>query len=306
MFITKTINESADMELEQFDLVDSICESYEDLLSIDETLAQLDIKEQELILIESTELDTFREDAMEKAKNLINDFISKLKVKWTKFLAYVNTQIIKLCDKNINSFVKQNKSILGDFQKVFKAGDNAKVGSNNAINRYLSTYVVKGNTVVSLKDFVREMKTLLISFLTDEIDSPSISRDSMKKNMERDIVREFKDKIKQDIGEFTNKADAKIVSFPVDSIKGFNDAAKTLKDSVNETDGVFTKILNSKKSMVEKSTAEGLGDYHRYFNWVYVNSVKVYNIYLSMCRKYFVSLVASVHKMIKVYIKEEN
>ena len=305
MFITKTINESADMELEQFDLVDSICESYEDLLSIDETLAQLDIKEQELILIESTELDTFREDAMEKAKNLINDFISKLKVKWSKFLAYVNTQIIKFCDKNINSFVKQNKSILGDFQKVFKAGDNAKVGSNNAINRYLSTYVVKGNTVVSLKDFVSKMKDLLISFLTDEIDSPSISRDSMKKNMERDIVREFKDKIKQNIGEFTNKADAKIVSFPVDSIKGFNDAAKTLKDS-SKADGIFNKLLNSAKTMIEKSSAEGLGDYHRYFNWVYVNSVKVYNIYLSMCRKYFVSLVASVHKMIKVYIKEEN
>lgn len=303
MFITKTINESADMELEQFDLVDSICESYEDLLSIDETLAQLDIKEQELILIESTELDTFREDAMEKAKNLINDFISKLKVKWSKFLAYVNVQIIKFCDKNINSFVKQNKSILGDFQKVFKAGDNAKVGSNNAINRYLSTYVVKGNTVVSLKDFVSKMKDLLISFLTDEIDSPSISRDSMKKNMERDIVREFKDKIKQNIGEFTNKADAKIVSFPVDSIKGFNDAAKTLKDS-SKADGIFNKLLNSAKTMIEKSSAEGLGDYHRYFNWVYVNSVKVYNIYLSMCRKYFVSLVASVHKMIKVYIKE--
>lgn len=303
MFITKTINESADIELEQFDLVDSICESYEDLLSIDETLAQLDIKEQELILIESTELDTFREDAMEKAKNLINDFISKLKVKWSKFLAYVNVQIIKFCDKNINSFVKQNKSILGDFQKVFKAGDNAKVGSNNAINRYLSTYVVKGNTVVSLKDFVSKMKDLLISFLTDEIDSPSISHDSMKKNMERDIVREFKDKIKQNIGEFTNKTDAKIVSFPVDSIKGFNDAAKTLKDS-SKADGIFNKLLNSAKTIIEKSSAEGLGDYHRYFNWVYVNSVKVYNIYLSMCRKYFVSLVASVHKMIKVYIKE--
>lgn len=305
MFITKTINESTDMDIEQFDLVDSICESYEDLLSIDEALAHFDIKEQELILIESTDLDAFREDTMEKAKNLINDFISKLKVKWTKFLAYVNTQIIKFCDKNINSFVKQNKSILGDFQKVFKAGDNAKVGSNNAINRYLSTYVVKGNTVVSLKDFVSKMKDLLISFLTDEIDSPSISRDSMKKNMERDIVREFKDKIKQDIGEFTNKADAKIVSFPVDSIKGFNDAAKTLKDS-SKADGIFDKLLNSAKTMIEKSSAEGLGDYHRYFNWVYVNSVKVYNIYLSMCRKYFVSLVASVHKMIKVYIKEEN
>ena len=305
MFITKTINESTDMELEQFDLVDSICESYEDILSIDEALAHFDIKEQELILTESVELDTFREDALEKAKNLINDFISKLKVKWTKFLAFVNTQIIKFCDKNINSFVKQNKSILGDFQKVFKAGDNAKVGSNNAINRYLSTYVVKGNTVVSLKDFVSKMKDLLIYFLTDEIDSPSIGRDSMKKNMERDIVREFKDKIKQEIGEFTNKADAKIVSFPVDSIKGFNDAAKTLKDS-SKADGIFNKLLNSAKTMIEKSSAEGLGDYHRYFNWVYVNSVKVYNIYLSMCRKYFVSLVASVHKMIKVYIKEEN
>lgn len=305
MFITKTINESTDIDIEQFDLVDSICESYEDLLSIDEALAHFDIKEQELILIESTELDAFREDTMEKAKNLINDFISKLKVKWTKFLAFVNTQIIKFCDKNINSFVKQNKSILGDFQKVFKAGDNAKVGSNNAINRYLSTYVVKGNTVVSLKDFVSKMKDLLISFLTDEIYSPSIGRDSMKKNMERDIVREFKDKIKQEIGEFTNKADAKIVSFPVDSIKGFNDAAKTLKDS-SKADGIFNKLLNSAKTMIEKSSAEGLGDYHRYFNWVYVNSVKVYNIYLSMCRKYFVSLVASVHKMIKVYIKEEN
>ena len=299
MFITKTMNES----VEQFDLIDSICESYEDLIQINDTLAHLDIKEQELIHTESIELDSFREDTMEKAKTLINDFISKLKVKWTKFLAYVNTQIIKFCDKNINSFVKQNKSILGDFQKVFKAGDNAKVGSNNAINRYLSTYVVKGNTVVSLKDFVSKMKDLLIYFLTDEIDSPSIGRDSMKKNMERDIVREFKDKIKQEIGEFTNKADDKIVSFPVDSIKGFNDAAKTLKDS-SIADGIFNKLLNSAKTMIEKSSAEGLGDYHRYFNWVYVNSVKVYNIYLSMCRKYFVSLVASVHKMIKVYIKE--
>lgn len=49
MFITKTMNESADIELEQFDLVDSICESYEDLLNFNEALAHFDIKEQELI-----------------------------------------------------------------------------------------------------------------------------------------------------------------------------------------------------------------------------------------------------------------
>lgn len=117
MFITKTINESTDMDIEQFDLVDSICESYEDLINLNEALAHFDIKEQELIHTESIELDAFREDTMEKAKNLINDFISKLKVKWSKFLAFVNVQIIKFCDKNINSFVKQNKSILGRFPK---------------------------------------------------------------------------------------------------------------------------------------------------------------------------------------------
>lgn len=303
MFITKTINESVE---EQFDLIDSICESYEDLIQINDTLAHLDIKEQELIHTESVELDTFREDAMDKAKNLINDFISKLKVKWSKFLAFVNAQIIKFCDKNINSFVKQNKSILGDFQKVFKAGDNAKVGSNNIINRYLSTYVAKGNTVVSLKDFVNKMDDLLLSFLMNDIDNPSSDIEVLKKHMERDMVREFKDKIKQDIGEFTNKADAKISSFPVDSIKGFNDAAKTLKESTNKADDIFTRLLEHAKTMVKETNLDGMGDCHRYFNWVYVNSMKVYNIYLSMCRKYFVSLVASVHKMIKVYIKEEN
>ena len=49
MFITKTIDES----VEQFDLIDSICESYEDLLNLNEALARFDIKEQELIHTES-------------------------------------------------------------------------------------------------------------------------------------------------------------------------------------------------------------------------------------------------------------
>ena len=34
------------MNTEQFDLIDSICESYEDLLSVNEALARFDIKEQ--------------------------------------------------------------------------------------------------------------------------------------------------------------------------------------------------------------------------------------------------------------------
>lgn len=56
MFITKTMNESVE---EQFDLIDSICESYEDLIQINDTLAHLDIKEQELIHTESAELTHF-------------------------------------------------------------------------------------------------------------------------------------------------------------------------------------------------------------------------------------------------------
>ena len=78
MFITKTINESADIELEQFDLVDSICESYEDLLNFNEALAHFDIKEQELIHTESTDLDAFREEAMEKAKQFLSNLVAKI------------------------------------------------------------------------------------------------------------------------------------------------------------------------------------------------------------------------------------
>lgn len=120
MFITKTINESTDMDLEQFDLVDSICESYEDLLSIDETLASFDIKEQELIYTESVELDTFREEAMDRAKEILNNFITKLKVKWSKFLAFINGQIIKYCDDNIKAFMKNNSDLVSELNTAFK------------------------------------------------------------------------------------------------------------------------------------------------------------------------------------------
>ena len=59
------------MNTEQFDLIDSICESYEDLLSVNEALVHFYIKEQELICTESVELDAFREDAMGKAKEML-------------------------------------------------------------------------------------------------------------------------------------------------------------------------------------------------------------------------------------------
>ena len=299
MFITKTMNESVE---EQFDLIDSICESYEDLIQINDALVHLDIKEQELIHTESVELDTFREDAMERAKEILNNFITKLKVKWSKFLAFINGQIIKYCDDNIKSFMKNNSALVNELNTAFKKGDFAKAGSDNALNRYLSTYVVKGQTVVPLVDFVNEMGKLLLEFLYKKFSPASdFTKEEAKKEMERDIVKEFTDAIKQNIGEFVNTHDNKTVSFPVDSVKDFNIASKVLRDVINKSNKTFEGALISAERIAKSTNNNGLGVYHTYYNWVYVNSVKIYNIFLSMCRKYFVSLVSSVKRIAKTF-----
>ena len=102
MFITKTIDES----VEQFDLIDSICESYEDLIQLNDTLAHLDIKEQELIHTESAELDAFREDAMDKAKEMFENFINKLKIRYQAFMKWVNKQIINLFKNQLEKYLR--------------------------------------------------------------------------------------------------------------------------------------------------------------------------------------------------------
>ena len=94
MFITKTMNESADMNFEQFDLIDSICESYEDLLNFNEALAHFDIKEQELIHTESADLEAFREEAMDKAKTFLKDLVAKIKVKWNQFINFMLKKMV--------------------------------------------------------------------------------------------------------------------------------------------------------------------------------------------------------------------
>ena len=93
MFITKTMNESAgldvpNMSLDQY-MVESACEAYEDLINLNEALAHFDIKEQELICTESVELDAFREEAMDKAKTFLKDLVAKVKAKWNQFINFV-------------------------------------------------------------------------------------------------------------------------------------------------------------------------------------------------------------------------
>ena len=106
MFITKTMNESADIDIQQFDLIDSICESYEDLLNFNEALVHFDIKEQELIHTESVELDAFREEAMEKAKQFLSNLVAKIKAKWYQFIAYLTKKIITSLELRYKALAK--------------------------------------------------------------------------------------------------------------------------------------------------------------------------------------------------------
>lgn len=108
MFITKTMNESAgldvpNMSLDQY-MVESACEAYEDLINLNEALAHFDIKEQELICTESVELDTFREEAMDKAKTFLKDLVAKIKAKWNQFINFVLKKVAESNKKNADKF----------------------------------------------------------------------------------------------------------------------------------------------------------------------------------------------------------
>lgn len=115
MFITKTVTESASVEVPEMTLdqymVESACDAYEDLLSFNEALAHFDIKEQELIHTESTELDSFREDAMGKAKQFLKDLVNKIKAKWNQF--------INMILKKLTTFIaNKNKKTAEDIKSI--------------------------------------------------------------------------------------------------------------------------------------------------------------------------------------------
>ena len=108
MFITKTMNESAgldvpNMSLDQY-MVESACEAYEDLINLNEALAHFDIKEQELICTESVDLDAFREEAMDKAKTFLKDLVAKIKAKWNQFINFVLKKVAESNKKNADKF----------------------------------------------------------------------------------------------------------------------------------------------------------------------------------------------------------
>lgn len=122
MFITKTMNESTSLEVPNMSLdqymIESTCDAYEDLLSFNEALAHFDIKEQELIHTESVELDAFREDAMDKAKQFLKNLADKIKTKWNQFINFILKKMIANNKKIADRLIVMSNTDRSSLEKV--------------------------------------------------------------------------------------------------------------------------------------------------------------------------------------------
>ena len=159
MFITKTMNESADFEIPNMTLdqymVESACDAYEDLLSFNEALAHFDIKEQELIHTESTELDSFREDAMGKAKQFLKDLVNKIKAKWNQFINVVLKKLATFIANKNKKTAEDIKSIGANelIAVIDAAGAKIKYFEKiNSVDKVISDVVDFGDAAFKLID----------------------------------------------------------------------------------------------------------------------------------------------------------
>lgn len=297
MFITKTIDES----VEQFDLIDSICESYEDLIQLNDNLARLDIKEQELIHTESAELDTFREDAMEKAKEMLNDFITKLKVKYHQFLKWVNKQVIKLFNMQLDKYLSKNKDRLNKAITWYNSNDTVPAGKANKISTILHKAVIKDHYIVPLADFI-EKTAKEFNDILDDLSHQSFytnnREEDHEKIMQTDTVKLFKERVEKNVGKFEAIVDGDDLIYPLGSFDDFNKAISLLKDLASK-DGLFKEAEEDVRKFSENT--KGAGIFHKFYNWRYVQFVKLTNAHLALCRKYFMMCVFSASSIIRIY-----
>ena len=301
MFITKTMNESTDLDIQGFDLIDSICESYEDLLNFNEALAHFDIKEQELIHTESADLDAFREEAMEKAKEMLNDFITKLKVKYHQFLKWVNKQVIKLFNMQLDKYLSKNKDRLNKAITWYNSNDTVPAGKANKISTILHKAVIKDNHIVPLADFI-EKTAKEFNDILDDLSHQSFSsnnhEEDHEKIMQTDIVKLFKEKVEKNVGKFEAIVDGDDLIYPLASFNDFNKAISLLKDLTSK-DTLFKEAEEDVRKFAENTN--GAGIFHKFYNWRYVQFTKLTNAHLSLCRKYFMMCVFSASSIIRIY-----
>jgi hypothetical protein len=283
MFITKTINESADIELEQFDLVDSICESYEDLLNFNEALAHFDIKEQELIHTESADLDAFREEAMEKAKQFLSNLVAKIKAKWYQFIAYLTKKIISSLElryKALSKITDLNKR-LNDFSAKYRGIANLPFGGlMGKIPEY------KGKPV-EISQFI---KVVFTEILPKELDV--ITDIAFNKTQEDRKSYDFSKRFKEEYGvkDYVPNVGIGFGSIETFVLKVDVKAAmaniKThIKDGKGYIDDAMKKLDNFKAETKEIASAA---------NWVMVQCRKNYMTAVVRVQRYFYAIVNGI------------
>lgn len=283
MFITKTMNESADIELEQFDLVDSICESYEDLLNFNEALAHFDIKEQELIHTESADLDAFREEAMEKAKQFLSNLVAKIKAKWYQFIAYLTKKIItslELRYKALSKITDLNKR-LNDFSAKYRGVANLPFGGlMGKIPEY------KGKPV-EISQFI---KVVFTEILPKELDV--ITDIAFNKTTEDRKSYDFSKRFKEEYGVKDYVPNIGIGFGPIETfvlkvdVKAAMANIKThIKDGKGYIDDAMKKLDNFKAETKEIASAA---------NWVMVQCRKNYMTAVVRVQRYFYAIVNGI------------
>lgn len=283
MFITKTMNESADIELEQFDLMDSICESYEDLLNFNEALAHFDIKEQELIHTESADLDAFREEAMEKAKQFLSNLVAKIKAKWYQFIAYLTKKIISSLElryKALSKITDLNKR-LNDFSAKYRGVANLPFGGlMGKIPEY------KGKPV-EISQFI---KVVFTEILPKELDV--ITDIAFNKTQEDRKAYDFSKRFKEEYGvkDYVPNVGIGFGSIETFVLKVDVKAAmaniKThIKDGKGYIDDAMKKLDNFKAETKEIASAA---------NWVMVQCRKNYLAAVVRIQRYFYAIVNGI------------
>lgn len=283
MFITKTMNESADIDIQQFDLVDSICESYEDLLNFNEALAHFDIKEQELIYTESVELDAFREEALEKAKQFLSNLVAKIKAKWYQFIAYLTKKIITSLELRYKALAKitdLNKR-LNDFSAKYRGVANLPFGGlMGKIPEY------KGKPV-EISQFI---KVVFTEILPKELDV--ITDIAFNKTKEDRKAYDFSKRFKEVYGvkDYVSNVGIGFGSIETFVLKVDVKAAmaniKThIKDGKGYIDDAMKKLDNFKAETKEIASAA---------NWVMVQCRKNYMFAVIRVQRYFYAIVNGI------------
>jgi len=232
---------------------------------------------------------------------MLNDFITKLKVKYHQFLKWVNKQVIKLFNMQLDKYLSKNKDRLNKAITWYNSNDTVPAGKANKISTILHKAVIKDNHIVPLADFI-EKTAKEFNDILDDLSHQSFSsnnhEEDHEKIMQTDIVKLFKEKVEKNVGKFEAIVDGDDLIYPLASFNDFNKAISLLKDLTSK-DTLFKEAEEDVRKFAENTN--GAGIFHKFYNWRYVQFTKLTNTHLSLCRKYFMMCVFSASSIIRIY-----